>query len=48
VQVTVTHTAGHHSHNYLVLGRFVDLDVLDGQRLMGSMEDGGLHVFSPQ
>src|ERR1700694_602574 len=43
VQVTVTDTAGHDTDENLMLGRLVNVDVFDSQRLMGSMEDGGLH-----
>ena len=48
VQVTVADTTGHHVHeNFMLEGR-VDFDLFDGQRLMGSMEDGGLHVRFPE
>jgi hypothetical protein len=48
VQVTVADTAGHDSDEHLVLGRLINVDVFNGQRLMGSVEDGGLHVCNPR
>ena len=47
VQVAVTHAAGDDAHHDLVVDGFVDVDLLDRQRLMRAMENGGLHVWLP-
>src|SRR5206468_11230490 len=41
VQVAVAHTARDRAHEYLTSDWLGDLDVLDRERLVGTVEDGG-------
>ena len=43
VQVAVAHAAGDRAHEHLAPDGLVDLDVLDRQGLVGTVEDGGFH-----
>ncbi len=43
MQVAVAHAAMRRLDENFAILRLVDLDVLDGQRLIGAMEDGGFH-----
>src|SRR5262249_30662628 len=46
VQVAVTHTAGRRAHEYLALDGLRDLDVLDREGFLGTVEHGGFHEGS--
>ena len=47
VQVAVANTARDGAHQDFAIQRLVDLDVFDNQRLLGTIEYGGLHRRSP-
>ena len=44
VQVAVADAAGHRAHEHLAPDGLGDVDVLDRERLVGTVEDGSLHV----
>ena len=44
VQITVTDATGDDADKHLVVHRLVDVDLFNGQRFMGSMKNGGLHM----
>ena len=47
VQVAMANAAGDGAHQDFAILRLVDLDVLDNQRLIGTIEHGGLHCCGP-
>jgi hypothetical protein len=44
VQIAVTHAGGDRAHEHLAPEGLVDVDILDGQQLVGAVEDGSFHV----
>ena len=47
VQVAMANAARDGAHQDFAIQRLVDLDVFDNQRLLGTIEYGGLHRRSP-
>ena len=47
VQIAVAHTAGDRAHQHLAAYRLGDVDVLDGEGLLGSVEYCGFHEIAP-
>jgi hypothetical protein len=43
MQIAMAHAGRDGAHEDLMILRIVDVDLLDGERLMGTMENGGLH-----
>ena len=47
VQVAVAQAGGGGADQHLAAARLRDVDVLDGHRLVGGVEDGGFHGQAP-
>ena len=43
MQIAVAHAGRGGAHEDLMILRIINIDLLDGERLMGTMENGGLH-----